>query len=93
MKQRLDQCTKNYNDDYFNRQFNNPYRSTIKFCDWIEQLGVLTKQSNCGIMDIGTGKGANLYYMKQRFPNCKYLGLDINNDFIQEGNLFLKRRK
>ena len=91
MKQRLDEWIKNYNDDYFNRQFKTPYQSTIKFCDWLEKLGVLTKQSNCNIMDIGTGKGANLYYMNERFPNCQYLGLDINNDFIQEGNAFFEK--
>jgi ubiquinone/menaquinone biosynthesis C-methylase UbiE len=93
MKQRIDEWTMNYNDDYFNRQFKNPYQSTIQFCDWMEELGVLTKQSNCSIMDIGTGKGANLYYMKQRFPDCKYLGLDINKDFVQQGNLFFNTEK
>ena len=91
MKQRLDEWTKNYNDDYFNRQFKTPYRSTIKFCDWLEHLGVLSKQSKCNIMDIGTGKGANLYYMNQRFSNCQFLGLDINNDFIREGNALFEK--
>jgi ubiquinone/menaquinone biosynthesis C-methylase UbiE len=91
MIQRLDEWTKNYNDDYFNRQFKTPYRSTIKFCDWLEQIGVLTMQSNCNIMDIGTGKGSNIYYMSERFPNCQYLGLDINNNFIKEGNTFFEK--
>jgi len=90
-EQRLDEWTKNYNDDYFNRQFKTPYRSTVKFCDWLEQLGILTNQSKSNILDIGTGKGANLYYMNQRFPNCQYLGLDINSDFIQEGNFFFEK--
>jgi ubiquinone/menaquinone biosynthesis C-methylase UbiE len=87
-KQRLDEWNKNYNEDYFNRQFKAPYRSTVKFCDWLEQLGVLSKESNCKILDIGTGKGANLFYMVQRFPDCQYLGMDINTDFVQEGNSF-----
>lgn len=86
MKQRLDEWLKTYDDDYYNRQFKIPYQSTIKFCDWLEQLGVLNKQSNYNILDIGTGKGANLYYMQQRFPFCQYTGIDINKDFIKYCN-------
>lgn len=93
MKQRLDEWTKNYNDDYFNRQFKIPYRSTVKFCDWMEQLGVLSNLSKNNILDIGTGKGANVYYMQQRFPKCKYVGLDINNDFVKDGMTFFKKEK
>ena len=78
------------NEDYHNRQFITPYRSTVKFCDWLEQIGALSKQVTYKIMDIGTGKGANLYYMNKRFPNCQYLGIDINNDLIKEGNAFFK---
>lgn len=88
MEQRLDEWTNKYNDDYYNRQFNNPYQSTIKFCDWLEQLGAITNQSDFDILDIGTGKGANIYYMNHRFPNCKFTGLDINHEFIKEGNTF-----
>jgi ubiquinone/menaquinone biosynthesis C-methylase UbiE len=93
MKQRIDEWTKTYNDDYFNRQFKTPYRSTIKFCDWLEQLGVLTANSKSNILDIATGKGATLCYMKQRFPGCSYTGIDINNDFIQEGKQFFEQNK
>lgn len=93
MQQRLAEWTKNYNDDYFNRQFKTPYRSTVRFCDWLEELGVLSSDSIHNIMDIGTGKGANLYYMQQRFPKCKYLGLDVNKDFVKEGMAFLEKEK
>lgn len=93
MKQRIDEWTKTYNDDYFNRQFKTPYRSTVKFCDWLEQLGVLTTNSQSDILDIATGKGATLYYMKQRFPGCTYTGIDINSDFVQEGTQFFEQSK
>jgi SAM-dependent methyltransferase len=86
MNQRLDEWIKTYDDDYYNRQFKIPYQSTIKFCDWLEQLGVLNNQSKYNILDIGTGKGSNLYYMQQRFSNCQYTGIDINNDLIQYCN-------
>ena len=91
MKQRLDEWTKNYNDEYFNRQFKAPYRSTVKFCEWLEQLGVLSNKTRGNIMDIG--KGANLYYMQQRFPNYNFLGLDINKDFVKEGITFFEKEK
>jgi len=93
MKQRIDEWTKDYNEDYFNRQFSTPYRSTVKFCDWLEHLGVLSNHSESNILDIGTGKGANLFYMQQRFPKYQYLGLDINKDFVNEGNLFFEKEK
>ena len=92
-KQRLDEWITIKDDDYADRQFKNTYRSTIKFCDWLEQLGVLSPQSKCNILDIGTGKGANLYYMQQRFSDCQYKGLDINNDYVQDGNAFFKSEK
>ena len=92
-KQRLDEWITTKDDDYADRQFKTPYRSTIKFCDWLEQLGILNPQSKYNILDIGTGKGANLYYMQQRFPNCQYKGLDINNDNVQDGNTFFNDKK
>ena len=92
MEQRLDEWSKDLTNDYFERQFKTPYRSTVKFCDWLEELNVLTPQTKLNIMDVGTGKGSNLHYMNQRFPNCKYLGLDINNDFIEEGNTIIKKQ-
>jgi len=93
IKQRLDEWTMNYNDDFYNRQFITPYQTTIKYCDWLEHLDVLSGKSESNIIDLGTGKGANLYYMQQRFPNCRYLGIDINNDFVKEGNDFFEKIK
>ena len=92
-KQRLDEWITIKDDDYADRQFKTTYRSTIKFCDWLEQLGVLNPKSKLNILDIGTGKGANLYYMQQRFSNCQYIGLDINNDYVQDGNAFFESQK
>lgn len=91
MEQRLDEWTKNLHSDYYERQFKTPYRSTVKYCDWLEELMVLNPQNKLNIMDIGTAKGANLHYMNQRFPNCTFLGLDINNDFVKEGNDIIKK--
>jgi ubiquinone/menaquinone biosynthesis C-methylase UbiE len=92
-KQRLNEWISNDDDDYADSQFKTTYRSTIKFCNWLEQLGVLNPKSECNILDIGTGKGANLYYMQQRFPNCQYNGIDINNGYVQDGNAFFTGKK
>ena len=54
-KQRLDEWITIKDDDYADRQFKTTYRSTIKFCDWLEQLGVLNPKSKLNILDIGTG--------------------------------------
>ena len=86
INQRLDEWKQNHDDDYYDRQFKSPYRSTIKFCDWMEEIGVLDKRSQYNILDIGTGKGANIYYMQQRFPNCQFTGLDINAELVQYCN-------
>src|SRR5690349_3240131 len=91
--QRLDEWTTNFNKDYFDRQFKNPYRSTVKFCDWLEEMTVFNAKSSLKILDVGTGKGANVYYMAKRFERLSLTGIDINADFVKEGNDILKEFK
>lgn len=90
--QRTDEWISNYNKDYFDRQFQTPYRSTVAFCDWLEAEGVLHPKSTSRILDVGTGKGANLYYMANRFPGTQYVGIDINPEFVAEGNQILSNK-
>lgn len=90
--QRTEEWLKNYNKDYFDRQFETPYRSTVAFCNWLEETGTLKKDSALSILDVGTGKGANLYYMSMRFPHLKMLGVDLNKEFVDEGNQILKSK-
>ena len=61
MNQRLDEWIDNPNDEYYDGQFFSPYRSTVKFCDWLEELGLLDIRKPIKLIDIGTGKGANLF--------------------------------
>jgi SAM-dependent methyltransferase len=77
-------------NDYFDRQFREPYRSTVAFCNWLEATGVLRVDSEQKILDIGTGKGANVYYMGKRYPYSQFVGIDINKGFIREGDAFLR---
>ncbi|MEJ0034118.1 MAG: class I SAM-dependent methyltransferase [Bacteroidota bacterium] len=90
--QRTDEWIKNFNEDYFNRQFQEPYRSTVAFCDWLDKIGVLRPDSPANILDIATGKGANIYYMSQRYKNMKFMGVDINESFVDEGNAIMKAK-
>ena len=92
-KQRLDEWMTDINKDYYDKQYKTPYRSTIKFCDWLEELNILTKLSEQNIIDMGSGTGANLYYLNQRFPKCYFSGIDINPNFVKEGNEFFKEHE
>lgn len=88
--QRKDEWINNFNKDYFDRQFVEPYRSTIVFCDWLEKIGLLNSENSIKILDVGTGKGANMYYMAKRFPMIKFMGVDLNSTFVSEGNAIMK---
>jgi trans-aconitate methyltransferase len=91
MKQNTE--TNHFDDDYYNRQFKIPYRSTVKFCDWLEELDIINASSKNNILDIGAGKGETLHYMKQRFPSCSYMGIDINNELVAEGNQYFEHNQ
>lgn len=79
--------------DYHKRQFRNPYRSTIFFCNFLESLKLLSKKNSKNILDIGCGGGANLNYMATRFPNSTFTGIDINKSLITRGNIIFKKIK
>lgn len=46
-------------------------------------------------MDFGTGKGVNLFYISNRFPNFKFTGIDINNNnnLIEDSETFFINNK
>nr|MBI1232826.1 methyltransferase domain-containing protein [Cytophagales bacterium] len=81
--------TSDYDPSYHDRQFKEPYQSTIKFCDWLITLGKISHDKTSKICDLGCGKGANLYYFSKKFPNSEFIGLDINEKLINEGNTAL----
>lgn len=92
MGQRLDEWL-NTGDDYHTKQFREPLRSTVAFCDWLEALGVLHNDSRLKILDMCSGLGANIAYMKKRFPSCTFSGIDINPDLVERGNKYLDELK
>ncbi|MFC2087677.1 class I SAM-dependent methyltransferase [Bacteroidota bacterium] len=91
MKQRKEEwLDEEFNKDYHNKQFIEPYRSTVLFCDWLDKYGKLNTHKTSSILDIGTGKGANLLYLSGRYPNLNFTGIDINEELIAEGKKELK---
>lgn len=79
-----------YDPNYHDRQFAEPYQSTVSFCDWLTSLGAMEAETG-RICDLGCGKGANLYYLSKRFPNCQFVGLDIDEDLIRDGSDLLSK--
>jgi ubiquinone/menaquinone biosynthesis C-methylase UbiE len=92
LKQRLNEWL-NITNDYHTKQFLEPMRSTVKFCDWLEAMDVLHNDSRLKILDMCSGQGANIAYMKKRFPSCAFSGIDINSDLVQRGNRCFNKLK
>ncbi len=76
--------------EYHERQFKEPYRSTVAFCDWLESIGYMERESHYRIMDLCCGEGANIWYMARRWPRCDFVGIDINTSLVNKGNTFLQ---
>lgn len=91
MQQRKDEWLGEIDEAYHDRQFVQPYRSTIAFCDWLEQNGYISPDGSHAILDVGCGKGANTFYMARRYPKSQFVGMDINSDLIDQGNRLIER--
>lgn len=91
MNQRTHEWIEKDNKEYHARQFREPYRSTVAFCSWLEKIGLISPDSELRILDVGTGQGANVFYMGKRYPRCSFVGLDINADNIAIGNQLLNQ--
>lgn len=89
MDQRKTEWLNIINPDYHDKQFVEPYRSTVKYIEWLSKLGIFSLSSNQKILDVGTGKGANLFYLNRLYPDNSYIGIDINENLISEGMDFM----
>ncbi len=78
------------NTDYHERQFREPYRSTIAFCEWLETERLVSPESELRIVDLCSGTGANIHHMSKRYPKSTFLGVDINPDNVERGNAFFQ---
>jgi hypothetical protein len=74
------------NFTYHERQFKEPYRSTVAFCDWIESINLINAGGRLNILDLCSGAGANMYYMSNRYPHMSFTGIEINKALVEYGN-------
>ena len=68
--------------DYHNKQWQNPYRSTIAFAKFIEAKAKDSKK----IVDAGCGGGGPTWYLANRFPDCRFTGIDVSETLIWEAS-------
>jgi SAM-dependent methyltransferase len=63
---------------YHLKQWNEPYRSTVHFCDFIaDKLDAAKK-----VVDLGCGAGAPTNFLANRYPKVNFIGLDISKELI-----------
>lgn len=76
--------------DYHERQFRNPYRSTVAFSDWIQSLKLLLPNKSSRVLDLGSGEGAAVSYLAQKYSKSYFTGIEINKKLVNKGNKILK---
>jgi SAM-dependent methyltransferase len=64
-------------EDYYVRQFAEPYRSTVHLCDFVSRTLGGTESAAGRAIDTGCGAGAVLYHLSAILPNVRWVGLDI----------------
>ena len=67
---------------YHRRQYDEMYRSTEFLINQLKSEW--SGQQDLRVLDIGTGGGANLYYVAREFPDFSFTGIDINQYFVEE---------
>lgn len=74
--------------EYHIGQFDSPYRSTIKLIEFLDKYNLFDCAKN--VLDVGCGCGGNINYMRKKYPAINFVGIDINTEFVEKGNLFFK---
>lgn len=77
--------------DYHQKQLKETYKSTVTCCNWLESLNTINNNMKLKIIDIGCGAGGNISYMSKRYPNCNFLGVDLNPSVVKWGNDFFQK--
>ena len=71
------------------------YISSNSFSHPHRQLLVEKMSANApftDVLEIGCASGPNLYLLAKKFPNSRFVGIDINPDAIRKGDLFFKQQ-
>jgi len=70
-----------YLTQYHLRQYQEVYRSTLAFIDFLKRS--IPWQKEMRILDIGCGGGANIYWFRQKFPHWHLEGLDVDAELLE----------
>lgn len=68
--------------NYHERQYIEPYRSTVSFIEFLKKTKSFNTNSRFRVLDVGTGAGANIFWLSKEFPLCEFVGIDISPDLI-----------
>lgn len=60
--------------EYHLRQFQEPYRSTVKLSNFIKRF--IEPDNHYNAIDVGCGAGANIYHLSKALKNTSWVGLD-----------------
>lgn len=75
--------------DYHLKQWDNTYRSTIFFYEFVKKH--LEKSNK--IIDLGCGIGSSTYYISNFHKKCEFIGIDYSKRYIDIGNSIIKSKK
>jgi SAM-dependent methyltransferase len=75
-------------NNYHVKQYRQPYYSTIAFVNFLRKNHCILPNTN--ILDIGSGAGANIYYLAKHHTTTNFIGQDYNQQLIRLGNTILK---
>ena len=64
--------------NYHLRQWNEPYRSTVHFADFLHDR----LEAAESIIDVGCGSGGPTWYLADRYPHCGFTGVDVSEELI-----------
>tara|TARA_R110000787_G_scaffold63679_3_gene143367 strand:+ start:103253 stop:103981 length:729 start_codon:yes stop_codon:yes gene_type:complete len=81
-----------FHDAYHARQWETCYESTRAFFDFLETHGAIADDKDQHIVDLCTGTGSNLYWLKQRFPKLRLSGVEIDPRLVEWGTAALAER-
>lgn len=73
---------------YHLRQFDKVYRSTEMMVQWLEDSGAgyFKTGEPQYICDMACGCGANLAYLASKYPETRFLGIELEEKLVLEGN-------
>lgn len=71
-------------DGYNERQYQEMYRSTNFVIDCLDDIETFSSKKSFTVLDVGCSAGAHLYHLASRFSGHNYIGIDINQHYLNQ---------